>query len=227
MKRNILISLVLVGLIFAACGTKQSGKDPQQEILAIALSFAQDVAEKDFKSCEKYLSQNSIEKLQKLNDADVVDDLAEHFKSFTPDTIKQYATVKYRTSNGVEQELKMEYTAKGWKVLLNEELFLDSPMQVAKMFMKRLLSKEFDDAKQYATKETQFLLSMMGSLISMNKDLYQKMTEKRYDLIEWHAAEIDGDKAIVKYDIDGKTEQLDLVKENDKWKVEFKKETEL
>jgi hypothetical protein len=93
-----------------------------------------------------------------------------------------------------------------------------TPKEVAEKFLNHIQKKEYADAKKLATTESASTIDMMQSFGSMGG-------EQKEAKIEVKDEKIDGDKATVKYMEDGAEKTLDLVKIDNEWKVEMKKET--
>ncbi len=95
----------------------------------------------------------------------------------------------------------------------------ETPEAVAEKFLKHLNNKEWAEAKVLGTEATGQFLEMMKSLSEMSGE-----EEAKDVTIENLVAEVDGDKAVVSYTIDGKDESLPMKKVDGKWLVNMDKE---
>ncbi|HUS01966.1 MAG TPA: hypothetical protein VMY77_09575 [Chitinophagaceae bacterium] len=96
------------------------------------------------------------------------------------------------------------------------------PRAVLMSFMDALGKKDIENAKKYATKDSEGMLGMIQFGMTMAPD---STTDKMYDKsnIEFGNAKIDGDKATVPVIIknSGDTLNFSLNKESGSWKVAF------
>ncbi|HRS53894.1 MAG TPA: hypothetical protein P5250_04240 [Bacteroidales bacterium] len=91
----------------------------------------------------------------------------------------------------------------------------NSPEYVAETFLKHMYKKEFAEAKKLGTEAT------VAFLESREKDSAMVAKDVK---IEDMKCVVNGENAICNYKLDGKDETLNLVKTNDKWLVDMKKE---
>lgn len=217
--------LILIGItIFSACETThESSAESDNEAQSTAEAFAKALGENDFKTAKKYASEMSVKQLNETEN-EAKRKITEHFKGVAIDTVKQYATVEYKTADGTKAEMQMEYTANGWKIFLNEELLAGSPLQVAKLFMKALSDADFEEAQKYGTKNTQLLLSMVDGIADLATGETDFDMESDFESIEWGEVEIDGKRATVFYSNGESEETVDLKLVDGEWKVDLKKE---
>ncbi|MBU0488150.1 MAG: hypothetical protein KKD31_09395 [Bacteroidetes bacterium] len=94
----------------------------------------------------------------------------------------------------------------------------DTPEAIAEQFAKALNDKKWDDAKKLGTEATGQMIDMISSMAGLGGD------EEKVKEFKDFKAEVKEDKAVVKYLADGKEEKLDLVKKDNKWLVDMKKE---
>lgn len=95
----------------------------------------------------------------------------------------------------------------------------DNPEKVAEKFLNALNKKDYNEAKKYGTESTIQMIAMMESFKGMTPD-----TETKDVKIENMKCAVDGEKAKCTYNQDGKEEKIDLVKKDNKWLVDMKKE---
>jgi hypothetical protein len=96
----------------------------------------------------------------------------------------------------------------------------ESPESVAKKFLDHLNKKEYAEAKALGTEATGQIISMMESMQGMAGG-EAEMPEVVYEDMK---AEVDGEKALVTYTVEGKEEKLNMVLVEGKWLVDMKKE---
>ncbi|MBU0488148.1 MAG: lumazine-binding protein [Bacteroidetes bacterium] len=97
----------------------------------------------------------------------------------------------------------------------------NTPEGVAEEFAKALNDKKWDDAKKLGTEATGQMIDMMSSMAGLGGD------EEKVKEFKDFKAEVKDNAAVVKYLADGKEEKLDLVKKDDKWLVDMKKEADM
>lgn len=95
----------------------------------------------------------------------------------------------------------------------------DKPEAVAQKFLNHLAKKEFAEAKKMATTESSAAIDMLETLVKTDE------SDAKEKKIENLSCKEDGDKATCKYDEDGESKTLDMVKKDGKWLVEMKKES--
>ncbi len=98
----------------------------------------------------------------------------------------------------------------------------NSPEYVAKAFLTHFQKLEFDEASEYGTENTKKLLSLFRSIGNMLPD--DKKAEVPQSDVVIHSCETNGNTAICHYTANGKTESIDLLKQDGKWLVDLKKE---
>jgi hypothetical protein len=97
----------------------------------------------------------------------------------------------------------------------------DNPKDVAKEFLTHLNKKEYEKAKALGTENTVQMIEMIKSFSGMSEEKEGEEPKK----IENLACEVDGDKAVCTYNLEGEEEdKLELVKKDGKWLVDMKKE---
>jgi hypothetical protein len=100
----------------------------------------------------------------------------------------------------------------------------DSPEAVAEKFLQHLYKNEFTEAKAFGTESTGQYLDMLKSFADMSGDAKKEVEDVKIENLK---AETDGDKAMVTYTIDGKEDQLPLIKQDGKWLVNMSKEDQM
>lgn len=98
-----------------------------------------------------------------------------------------------------------------------------NPKEVLKHFFDSISKKDFTDAKKFATKDSDGMISMMEmGMKNMNNEHGDKMMEMIQNM-QMDNAVINGDKATVsvKDKKSGETTEFLLKKENGDWKVAF------
>ena len=98
----------------------------------------------------------------------------------------------------------------------------DGPKEVATKFLTHINAMEFEEAKQYGTKETNDLLDMLKGFAAMGGE-EQKPEATAFTITD---VKEEGDKATVTYMSEGaeEAETLELVKQDGKWLVNINKE---
>lgn len=98
-----------------------------------------------------------------------------------------------------------------------------SPKETAEKFFTALQSEKFDEAKKYATKESQSIIDMVSSLAKAPGA--DKKEKKAPGKVETSNEKIEGETATVDVKEEGKakTTTLNLKKEDGQWKVAFDK----
>lgn len=106
---------------------------------------------------------------------------------------------------------------------LEELLYIGgSPEQVAERFLTAVKNMDFQFAIKYSTKETVEILKMMESLIAMaNEDDLEEAKNAKLEIL---GSEIDGDRALVYYSLDGTEEILEVHQSAEGWKAHFPKD---
>jgi hypothetical protein len=102
------------------------------------------------------------------------------------------------------------------------------PSNVATQFMTSIHKLDFDGAKQFATKDSEELLTLLQGFASkMSEEQKTDMLNKKFVITD---TKITGDSAIVTYDQfdvqdpDNKeSKELKMKKENGEWKVKLEK----
>jgi RecG-like helicase len=98
------------------------------------------------------------------------------------------------------------------------------PEDVAKKFFQAIQDKKFDEAKKYATKESQSLLDMLATFSKSGADSSQAKPKKeeQFDVTN---VKVTGDNATAEIVAKDKKSPLtiNLKKEEGKWKVAFDK----
>lgn len=104
----------------------------------------------------------------------------------------------------------------------------NGPEAAAKNFVEHTSKGEFAEAKKYCTERTAAMVSMLEGMAG---EKAAEMKEKNKDIkVNIVSSEIKEDKAKVKYTVSGgeggdsSEKELDLVKEEDEWKVDMNKE---
>lgn len=96
-----------------------------------------------------------------------------------------------------------------------------NPEAVAEKFLVAIEDGNYDEAKKHCTESTGQIIDQLASMTAMQGDSAKKEPKK----IEIVSSEISGDtSAVVKYKADGEEKSIDLVKVEDEWKVDMKKE---
>ena len=95
-----------------------------------------------------------------------------------------------------------------------------NPRKIAEKFLKELYSGEYKKAKKLGTHKTQQILDMMDQLIVISG---QKgfPTDSKVEVLD---CKISGDSAKCNYLLSGKDSEIDLIKSENKWLVDLKKE---
>lgn len=98
----------------------------------------------------------------------------------------------------------------------------DGPKEVATKFLTHINAMEFEEAKQYGTKETGELLDMLKGFAAMGGE-EQKPENTSFEIKD---VKEEGDTATVTYRSEGSEEDetLNLVKQDGKWLVNISKE---
>ncbi|MGF1566041.1 MAG: DUF4878 domain-containing protein [Flavobacteriales bacterium] len=98
----------------------------------------------------------------------------------------------------------------------------DGPKEVATKFLTHINAMEFEEAKQYGTKETNDLLDMLKSFAAMGGE-EQKPEATAFTITD---VKEEGETATVTYKSEGseEAETLNLVKQEGKWFVNISKE---
>jgi hypothetical protein len=98
----------------------------------------------------------------------------------------------------------------------------DGPKEVATKFLTHINAMEFEEAKQYGTKETNDLLDMLKSFAAMGGE-EQKPEATAFTITD---VKEEGETATVTYKSEGseEAETLNLVKQEGKWLVNISKE---
>lgn len=91
--------------------------------------------------------------------------------------------------------------------------------QVATKFLECINKKEFTEAKKLATTESAAAIDMLESFSKMGG------SEVKETVIKDMKCKEDGDKAACNYTENGEAKKLDLVKKDNEWLVEMKKES--
>ncbi|MFO8065960.1 MAG: DUF4878 domain-containing protein [Bacteroidales bacterium] len=99
-----------------------------------------------------------------------------------------------------------------------------TPEQVAEKFLNLVEEQKFEEAKEYGTEQTQQVLDMYASLNQMGASMAED-EEFEPGKIEEIECVAEGDKAKCTYTIDGEFDEIPLVKQDDKWLVDLKKES--
>jgi hypothetical protein len=99
----------------------------------------------------------------------------------------------------------------------------DSPEAVTEKFMNHLIAGEFTQAKEYGTESTQQMMQMFEALESLGGETFAEddVTPEQIKNIE---CDVDGDFAVCRFEEDGETSELNLLKIDGKWLVDMKKE---
>ena len=95
-----------------------------------------------------------------------------------------------------------------------------NPRKIAEKFLHQMYSGDYKKAKKLGTHKTQQILDMMDQLIAISgqKGFTQNQT------VEMQDCKITGDSAQCNYLLNGKNSTIDLVKMDNKWLVDLKKE---
>src|SRR4051812_30439149 len=99
------------------------------------------------------------------------------------------------------------------------------PKDVANKWLTSFYQNDYETAKKYSTDDTKKFLSELNELFKILPDSSRKDLKK--ETVSIKDVKQDGDKATVTYATStepGKEQQLSLVKQNDKWLVQFSKE---
>lgn len=98
----------------------------------------------------------------------------------------------------------------------------DGPKEVATKFLTHINAMEFEEAKQFGTKETNELLDMLKGFAAMGGE-EQKPEATAFEIKD---AKEEGETATVTYRSEGSEEDetLNLVKQDGKWLVNISKE---
>jgi len=97
----------------------------------------------------------------------------------------------------------------------------NTPEAVAEKYVVALNEKKWDEAKSLGTEQTGKMVDMMKSF-SFADGQASKVKEFK-DFV----ADVTDDKAVVRYQADGKEEKLNLIKKDGKWLVDMKKVPEV
>jgi hypothetical protein len=103
----------------------------------------------------------------------------------------------------------------------------NSPEYAAEQFMKHLGLMEIQEARKYASSNTQKVLDMLEVLLEMSKEKgADTVIQKREFRMEVVSVDIDKNVAVVTFRAAerGNVQTLDMVRENKKWLVDIKKE---
>lgn len=98
---------------------------------------------------------------------------------------------------------------------------VETPQEVAELFMNSIHYQDYDTAKELGTENTVMMVGMIESMAGLSGNEKIEETE-----IIWGETEINGNFAICYYKEIGKDreQQIDLKKVNGEWKVDLKKE---
>ncbi len=98
----------------------------------------------------------------------------------------------------------------------------DGPKEVATKFLTHINAMEFEEAKQYGTKETNDLLDMLKGFAAMGGE-QEKPEATAFTITD---VKEEGDTATVTYKGEGteEAETIELVKQDGKWLVNINKE---
>lgn len=99
----------------------------------------------------------------------------------------------------------------------------NTPEAVAKAFFEKIQKGDFKGAKKYASKSSAEGLDALESMGSLAKGMGGNDEKMKNAKVEVGKATIDGDKASLVLSTDGEKHDVNLVKEDGAWKVEFKK----
>ncbi len=95
-----------------------------------------------------------------------------------------------------------------------------TPEEVAEMFAMAMAEHDWETAKKVSTKETHQMIETMKQFAAAG-------ASPREIVCENMNCEVDGNRTVCTYQVNGNTENLMLVKENDLWLVEEKKEMDI
>jgi len=99
-----------------------------------------------------------------------------------------------------------------------------TPERVAEDFLNYLEKGEFDKAKKLGTENTHTLLETLKAFEDLGNqfgEAEEVEPRKIYDV----ECDVDGEKAVCIYMADDERGELDLLKKDDKWLVDMKKES--
>ncbi len=103
----------------------------------------------------------------------------------------------------------------------------NTPEAVAEAYLTHIAKMEFDKAKELVTEESKGTIDFLAQMSGMAGDEAKKAAEQKVEIKDMKC-EVKDDKAVcnckVKTGDKEEAETLNLVKQNDKWLVEQKKE---
>jgi hypothetical protein len=220
--QSFVIILSLLTVLSACQDYGSDKKDLRQDIKNTAQDYAKSMAAKNFSEAEKYTKSPFSEDENQVSD-EIKTRIAKQFSNFSVDTVTITATGIYK-KDGEEHHINFEYTNEGWKVIPDEDMFQKGPQVTAKKFLTALNKQDFAKAKEYGTDNTIQILTMLESMAGLVPDGEDFDMGADTETIEWGEIETNGNEAVVNYTLEGSQEKLILVKKDDKWKVDMKKE---
>ncbi len=96
-----------------------------------------------------------------------------------------------------------------------------NPRKVAEKFLHQMYSGDYKKAKKLGTHKTQQILDMMDQLMVISGQTGITQNQK----VEMLDCKVAGDSAQCNYLLNGKNNVIDLVRQDNKWLVDLKKET--
>jgi hypothetical protein len=209
MKRTLTISaLALAGvLILWACASDS----PKQ----VAEKFLNALAHGDVDGARKYASEDSKLALTMIEDK-LKDNKKEPSKiEMGSETITDETAVVTYKENDYEKSVKLKKESGKWKVIFSKEDFGEGPKEVGDKFLQAYAKGDLETCKEYATKDSHAALDMLKGQMDAKKSKPSKI----------EIGEIDDNtiSATLKYKEDGVDKELNLSKEDEKWKVSWAK----
>ena len=101
----------------------------------------------------------------------------------------------------------------------------NTPEDAAKGFMTALIKGDVDKAKELSTEKSHKIVGLIAAMTASQADSQSEEQKKKMEetlaALDKIKCEVDGDTA--KCAPEGENKKIDLVKEDGKWKVDFKK----
>ncbi len=98
----------------------------------------------------------------------------------------------------------------------------NSPEYVSKMFLTHFQKLEFDEAAEFGTEKTKLALKILKSLSNMVPE--ETRNQNTFSNAEVQNCTVDGNTAQCTYTANGKTETINLVRQDGTWLVDLKLE---
>jgi len=96
----------------------------------------------------------------------------------------------------------------------------NSPEYAAEMFLTHFQKLEFDEAAQYGTDKTKIALKILKSLSNMVPE--ETRNQNNFSNAEIQNCTVDGNTAQCTYTANGKTETINLIRQDGAWLVDLK-----